>query len=219
MSIITEHESQQIEQANTSGRTPVVFIHGLWLLPSSWDRWVTVFEEAGYSPLTPGWPDDPDTVEEANANPDVFAHKTVGQVAATSPSALIRARVEAGNDGTSPPPKTALPDTTASAFAYAPPMMFFTPALTVSVRMNVPHTIPTPRTIASEVSASRSLRASRPFSVTRITGRRSSDSGCHARRISGRVPGLPLRGTPSPCEPTPIVVTGAPDRLRRLTSL
>src|SRR5664279_1551664 len=81
MSIITEHESQQIEQANTSGRTPVVFIHGLWLLPSSWDRWVTVFEEAGFSPLTPAWPDDPDTVQEANANPDVFAHKTVGQVA------------------------------------------------------------------------------------------------------------------------------------------
>jgi pimeloyl-ACP methyl ester carboxylesterase len=31
--------------------------------------------------LTPGWPDDPDTVEEANAHPEVFAHKTVGQVA------------------------------------------------------------------------------------------------------------------------------------------
>jgi pimeloyl-ACP methyl ester carboxylesterase len=81
MSIITEHETQQIERANTSGRTPVVFIHGLWLLPSSWDRWVTVFEDAGFSPLTPGWPDDPETVAEANANPDVFAHKTVGQVA------------------------------------------------------------------------------------------------------------------------------------------
>jgi non-heme chloroperoxidase len=81
MSIITEHESQQIEQANTSGRRPVVFIHGLWLLPSSWDRWATVFEDAGLAPLTPAWPDDPDTVGEANANPAVFAHKTVGQVA------------------------------------------------------------------------------------------------------------------------------------------
>ncbi|MDX6568114.1 MAG: hypothetical protein QOH15_692 [Gaiellales bacterium] len=81
MSIITEHESQQIEHANSSGRTPVVFIHGLWLLPSSWDRWATVFEDAGFTPLTPGWPDDPETVEEANANPDVFAHKTVGGIA------------------------------------------------------------------------------------------------------------------------------------------
>jgi pimeloyl-ACP methyl ester carboxylesterase len=58
-----------------------VFIHGLWLLPTSWDRWASVFEEAGYAPISPGWPDDPDTVEEANADPEVFANKTVGQVA------------------------------------------------------------------------------------------------------------------------------------------
>ena len=70
-----------IERANASGRTPVVFIHGLWLLPSSWDRWAALFEDAGYAPLSPGWPDDPDTVEEAAAHPEVFANKTVGQVA------------------------------------------------------------------------------------------------------------------------------------------
>jgi non-heme chloroperoxidase len=73
--------AEQVERANASGLNPVVFIHGLWLLPSSWDRWATVFEEAGYTALTPGWPDDPETVEEANAHPEVFAHKTVGQVA------------------------------------------------------------------------------------------------------------------------------------------
>jgi non-heme chloroperoxidase len=56
-------------------------VHGLWLLPSSWDRWAAVFEEAGYTALTPGWPDDPETVEEAKANPEVFANKTIGQVA------------------------------------------------------------------------------------------------------------------------------------------
>jgi len=72
---------EQIERANASGLQPVVFIHGLWLLPSSWDRWMTVFEEAGYTTVNPGWPDDPETVEEANAHPEVFAHKTVGQVA------------------------------------------------------------------------------------------------------------------------------------------
>jgi pimeloyl-ACP methyl ester carboxylesterase len=74
-------ELDQIKGANASGLTPVVFIHGLWLLPSSWDRWATVFEEAGYTSLTPGWPDDPETVAEAKAHPEVFAHKTVGQVA------------------------------------------------------------------------------------------------------------------------------------------
>jgi non-heme chloroperoxidase len=74
-------EAEQIERANASGRTPVVFIHGLWLLPSSWDRWAKLFEEAGYTALTPGWPDDPETVAEAKAHPEVFAGKTVGQVA------------------------------------------------------------------------------------------------------------------------------------------
>jgi non-heme chloroperoxidase len=81
MATVTEHEAGYIEKANATGLPPVVFIHGLWLLPSSWERWAEVFEEAGYTALTPGWPDDPDTVEEANANPEVFAHKTVGQVA------------------------------------------------------------------------------------------------------------------------------------------
>src|SRR3954447_16476321 len=74
-------EDEQVQRANESGLQPVVFIHGLWLLPSSWDRWAALFEEAGYAALTPGWPDDPATVEEANAHPEVFAHKTVGQVA------------------------------------------------------------------------------------------------------------------------------------------
>jgi non-heme chloroperoxidase len=78
---VTEHELAQCEQANRSGRTPVVFVHGLWLLPSSWDRWAALVEEHGYTALTPGWPDDPDTVEEAREHPEVFAGKSVGQVA------------------------------------------------------------------------------------------------------------------------------------------
>lgn len=80
-STITPREAEQIARANASGLQPVVFVHGLWLLPSSWDRWAGVFEQAGYSALTPGWPDDPRTVAEANAHPEVFANKTVGQVA------------------------------------------------------------------------------------------------------------------------------------------
>jgi non-heme chloroperoxidase len=81
MATITQRESEQIERANATGRTPVVFIHGLWLLPSSWDRWATAFEEAGYAPLAPGWPDDPETVEQARAHPEGFAGKGVVQVA------------------------------------------------------------------------------------------------------------------------------------------
>jgi non-heme chloroperoxidase len=78
---ISAREQAQIDKANSSGKTPVVFIHGLWLLPSSWDNWVEFFEENGYSGLTPDWPDDPETVEEARANPDVLAGKKLEQIA------------------------------------------------------------------------------------------------------------------------------------------
>src|ERR1700756_3654078 len=78
---ITEHEAEQVERANASSAPPVVFVHGLWLLPSSWDRWVTLFEEAGYVALTPGWPDDPETVSQAREHPEVFAGKGIGEIA------------------------------------------------------------------------------------------------------------------------------------------
>lgn len=81
MTATVNHELQQVERANRTGLQPVVFVHGLWLLPSSWDRWASRFEEAGFAALTPGWPDDPETVAEANAHPEVLAHKSVGQVA------------------------------------------------------------------------------------------------------------------------------------------
>jgi len=78
---IDTRTAEAIDQVNATGRVPVVFIHGLWLLPSSWEPWARLFEENGYAPLTPGWPDDPETVAAANAHPEVLANKTVGQVA------------------------------------------------------------------------------------------------------------------------------------------
>jgi non-heme chloroperoxidase len=81
MATVTKHERTQVDKANASGKTPVVFVHGLWLLPSSWDRWTRVFQAAGFATLTPGWPDDPETVQEAKEHPDVFAKKSVAEVA------------------------------------------------------------------------------------------------------------------------------------------
>lgn len=77
---LTDLESSEIARANASGRRPVVFVHGLWLLSSSWDRWRAVFEEAGFTTVAPGWPDDPESIEEARANPDAFASKMVQEV-------------------------------------------------------------------------------------------------------------------------------------------
>jgi pimeloyl-ACP methyl ester carboxylesterase len=78
---LSDHEAAQIERANASTATPVVFVHGLWLLPSSWQRWAELFEDSGYVALTPGWPDDPQTVAEAKAHPEVFAGKGISEIA------------------------------------------------------------------------------------------------------------------------------------------
>jgi pimeloyl-ACP methyl ester carboxylesterase len=74
MAPISERENREIEAANASGDTPVVFIHGLWLLPGSWASRADFFKQAGYAPLAPDWPDDPQTVEQARANPEVLAN-------------------------------------------------------------------------------------------------------------------------------------------------
>ncbi|MFT4108977.1 alpha/beta hydrolase [Propionicimonas sp.] len=77
---LTPLEVTEIERANASGLRPVVFVHGLWLLSSSWDRWRAMFEEAGFTTVAPGWPDDPASIEEARGNPDAFARKMVQEV-------------------------------------------------------------------------------------------------------------------------------------------
>src|SRR5580765_2078060 len=81
MAGISTHEQGEVEAANTSGRPAVVFIHGLWLLASSWDRWQAFFQAAGYATLAPSWPDDPETVAEARVHPEVLAGKSIRQVA------------------------------------------------------------------------------------------------------------------------------------------
>jgi non-heme chloroperoxidase len=69
MATITEYEERQVQAANDSGRIPVVFIHGLWLLASSWDGWKELFHDAGFASIAPQWPNDPESVTEANAHP------------------------------------------------------------------------------------------------------------------------------------------------------
>ena len=80
MSTITATEQAEIDHANESGRQPVVFVHGLWLLPMSWQAWRELAEERGYVTLAPGWPDDPATVQDARTNPSTFAGKSVGAI-------------------------------------------------------------------------------------------------------------------------------------------
>src|SRR4249920_2501956 len=86
----TAGELAEIERANTSGKTPIVFVHGLWLLDSSWDRWARFAEEHGYIAVTPGWPDDPTSVDEAHQHPELFAGKGIADVAAYQQAIIER---------------------------------------------------------------------------------------------------------------------------------
>jgi pimeloyl-ACP methyl ester carboxylesterase len=61
-------------------RTPVVFVHGLWLHANSWEAWVDRFREEGYEPSAPGWPGDAATVEETRANPEAIAGHGIDDV-------------------------------------------------------------------------------------------------------------------------------------------
>ncbi|MGI9821725.1 alpha/beta hydrolase [Agromyces sp. Marseille-Q5079] len=79
-STLADWELVEIARANESDRTPVVFVHGLWLLSSSWAPWREFFEDNGFVSLAPGWPDDPATVAEAREHPEAFAKKMVQQV-------------------------------------------------------------------------------------------------------------------------------------------
>jgi pimeloyl-ACP methyl ester carboxylesterase len=66
----------------TTAAKPVVFIHGLWLHATSWAPWLELFRNAGYDPIAPGWPGEPDTVEEARKQPESVANNGIDDVAA-----------------------------------------------------------------------------------------------------------------------------------------
>ena len=61
-------------------RTPVVFVHGLWLHADSWGSWVDLFREAGYEPIAPGWPGDSGTVAETRGNSGAVAGHGINDV-------------------------------------------------------------------------------------------------------------------------------------------
>ena len=78
---VTAREAAEVAAANDSGRQPVVFVHGLWLLPSSWEPWKQLFEKKGYAAVAVDWPGDQATYDEAHAHADSLAGTSVGDLA------------------------------------------------------------------------------------------------------------------------------------------
>jgi pimeloyl-ACP methyl ester carboxylesterase len=75
-------------EASTAPSTPVVFIHGLWLHADSWNAWAERFRAEGYAPSAPGWPGEPQTVEEARTQPGAVAGHGIGDVVARYAQAI-----------------------------------------------------------------------------------------------------------------------------------
>jgi pimeloyl-ACP methyl ester carboxylesterase len=59
----------------------IVFIHGLWIHASSWQGWMSFFNEHGYTTINPGWPGDSATVAESRTNAQSIANRGVQEVA------------------------------------------------------------------------------------------------------------------------------------------
>ena len=78
---VTAREAEQVAAANASGRQPVVFVHGLWLLHDSWDAWRERFETQGYAAVAVDWPGDESSFAAAHANPGSLAGTSVADVA------------------------------------------------------------------------------------------------------------------------------------------
>jgi pimeloyl-ACP methyl ester carboxylesterase len=58
----------------------IVLIHGLWLTPRSWERWVDRYTRSGHRVLAPAWPGMEAEVEALNADPSPIARLTVDKV-------------------------------------------------------------------------------------------------------------------------------------------
>ena len=59
---------------------PVVFVHGLWIHSSSWQRWLDLYRAAGYAPIAPGWPGDGPTVQQTRENPAAVSNKGLDDI-------------------------------------------------------------------------------------------------------------------------------------------
>jgi non-heme chloroperoxidase len=66
----------------STGKAPIVLIHGLWMTPKSWDTWAERFRAKGHEVIVPGWPGiDDRTVEDIRRNPEPLKGIGLKQIA------------------------------------------------------------------------------------------------------------------------------------------
>ena len=62
-------------------RTPIIFVHGLWLHGESWNKWLEFFRQNGYDAQAASWPGDSATTEETRRNAGAVAGFGVAEIA------------------------------------------------------------------------------------------------------------------------------------------
>ncbi|MBC6493900.1 alpha/beta hydrolase [Microbacterium sp. 4-7] len=67
---------------NSTDKTPIVLIHGLWMTPKSWDTWAERFRAQGHEVIIPGWPGiDDRSVEDIRRDPSALKGIGLKQIA------------------------------------------------------------------------------------------------------------------------------------------
>ena len=63
--------------AESTTPNTIVLIHGLWMSPLSWEKWIERYESRGYRVLAPSWPGMEGGVEQLRSDPSPIARQSV----------------------------------------------------------------------------------------------------------------------------------------------
>ena len=72
--------AQPYRHAMTDAIDTILFIHGLWMTPRSWEQWAARYASRGYKVLAPAWPGMEGDVEALNRDPSPIARVGMRQV-------------------------------------------------------------------------------------------------------------------------------------------
>lgn len=77
---LTSRESAEVAAANAAVRTPILLIHGLWMLAGGWEPWRGLLEHEGYAVVAADWPGDAADVRAAREDASALAGLSIATV-------------------------------------------------------------------------------------------------------------------------------------------
>jgi non-heme chloroperoxidase len=67
--------------ADLAGAETIVLVHGLWLTPLSWEKWVDRYKSEGYNVVAPAWPGMDGDLEAVRRNRSAYESLGIGEIA------------------------------------------------------------------------------------------------------------------------------------------